>query len=288
MIALLQAEFPLLVMSLTLMFGLIIGSFLNVVIHRLPILLETDWKQQANAVLGLKLEDEPPPFNLIFPGSRCPACGHAIRAWQNIPLVSYLLLKGKCASCGTSISPRYPVIELTTGILTCIIVYQFGLTMTGLVCCLLTWALVTLSVIDYDHQLLPDNITLPFLWLGLIVNYFDLVTDFRGAFVGAIAGYLVLWTVYQLFKLATGKEGMGYGDFKLLAMLGAWMGWKALPLIIILSSFTGALVGGALILLGRDRAKAIPFGPWLAIAGWITLLWGEQITDAYLRFAALP
>lgn len=286
MIAVLQAEFPLLVMGLTLMFGLIIGSFLNVVIHRLPILLEADWKQQANEILGLKADADQPRFNLVFPKSRCPECGRDIKAWQNIPLLSYLLLKGKCANCGTAISFRYPVIELLTGVLTGVTVYQFGLTMTALACCLLTWALIALSAIDYDHQLLPDNITLPFLWLGLIVNYFGLVTNFRDAFIGAIAGYLALWTVYQVFKLATGKEGMGYGDFKLLGMLGAWMGWKALPLIIILSSFAGAVLGGLLILLGRDRAMAIPFGPYLAIAGWIALLWGEAITTAYLKFAA--
>ncbi|MEX2489418.1 MAG: A24 family peptidase [Pseudomonadales bacterium] len=287
MIALLQAEYPLLVMGLTLMFGLIIGSFLNVVIYRLPIRLEADWKQQASEVLGIEAEAPSPHFNLVFPGSHCPHCGSRIKAWQNIPVLSYLFLKGRCANCDKTISLRYPAIELLTGILTCITVYYFGLTATALACCVLTWALIALSMIDYDHQILPDDITLPFLWLGLIVNYFGLVTDFGSAFLGAIAGYLSLWVVYQAFKLATGKEGMGYGDFKLLAMLGAWTGWQTLPLLIILSSFTGAVLGGLLILLGRDRAHAIPFGPYLAIAGWITLLWGDEITASYLQFAAM-
>lgn len=286
-LALLQAEYPVVIMALTLMFGLIIGSFLNVVIFRVPVMLERDWKDQANELLGLKTEAPPrETFNLIFPNSRCPGCNHEIKPWENIPLLSYLYLRGKCAHCGMSISARYPAIELLTGILSCVVVFHFGLTWTALAACVLTWSLIALSMIDFDHQLLPDNITLPFLWLGLMVNYFSLLAEFRDAFIGAIAGYLILWTVYHAFRLITGKEGMGYGDFKLLAMLGAWMGWQTLPLIIILSSFTGAVLGGLLIAFGRDRANPVPFGPFLAIAGWITLLWGDEITSTWLRFAA--
>ncbi|MBD3648051.1 MAG: prepilin peptidase [Pseudomonadales bacterium] len=285
-LSLLQGEYPVVIIALTLMFGLIIGSFLNVVIFRLPVIIENDWKSQANELLGLKTTPPSETFNLIFPGSRCPGCNHKIKPWENIPVLSYLYLRGKCAECGMSISARYPAIELLTGLLTCVVVYHFGLTWAAVAACVLTWSLIPLAMIDYDHQLLPDGITLPLMWVGLLVNYFDVIVNFRDAFLGAIAGYLVLWIVFHVFRLVTGKEGMGYGDFKLLAMLGAWMGWQALPVIIILSSFTGALLGGLLIALGRDRANPIPFGPFLAIAGWITLLWGNEITSTWLRFAA--
>ena len=285
-LALLQAEFPALIFFVALMFGLIIGSSLNVVVYRIPIMLERDWKQQAHDILGRSAIADDRKFNLAFPDSHCPSCDHKIRVWENIPLLSYAYLRGKCSACGIHISARYPLVEFATGILTAVVILELGVTPLGLFACVLTWGLMALALIDYDTQLLPDDITLPLLWFGLAVNYFGVVTNLADAFVGACAGYLVFWTVFQLFKLITGKDGMGYGDFKLLSMLGAWMGWQALPLIIILSSFSGALIGGSLILMGRARDNPIPFGPYLAIAGWITLIWGEQITLAYLQFTA--
>lgn len=231
--------------------------------------------------------DSTEPYNLVFPNSQCTYCQHSIKPWENIPVLSYLFLGGKCASCKAGISLRYPVVEILSGVLTAIVIYNFGLTSTSLACCILTWSLVCLSLIDYDTQYLPDNITMPLLWLGLIVNAFDIVARFEYAFWGAIAGYLSLWSVNTLFKLVRGYDGMGYGDFKLLAVLGAWMGWQALPLIIIVSSLAGALVGGSLIAFGRDKSKPIPFGPYLAIAGWISLIWGAEITMFYLKFAAM-
>jgi len=290
-LALIEAEFPLLLLSISLIFGLLIGSFLNVVIHRIPIMLEREWNAQAKEILELEndteveddTEGKTEVYNLVFPNSHCPKCQHQIKPWENIPLVSYSILGGKCASCKTKISIRYPSIELLTGLLTAIIIMNFGPNLAGLMACVFTWALISLSLIDYDHKILPDDITLPLLWLGLICNYFELFTAFSNAFWGAIAGYLSLWTVYQVFKLVTGKEGMGFGDFKLLALLGAWMGWQMLPLIIILSSLTGAIIGGALIALGRDKTNPIPFGPFLALAGWIAFLWGQEITLSYLK-----
>jgi leader peptidase (prepilin peptidase)/N-methyltransferase len=285
-LTLLQSEYPVLIFLVALMFGLIIGSFLNVVVYRIPIMLDRDWKQQAHDILGSSTTTDNDKFNLAFPDSHCPACDHKILVWENIPLLSYAYLRGKCSACGIQISARYPLVEFATGLLTAFVILEFGVTTPGLLACVLTWGLIALALIDYDTQLLPDDITLPLLWLGLAVNYFGVWTSLADAFVGACAGYLVLWTVFQLFKLITGKDGMGYGDFKLLSMLGAWMGWQALPLIIILSSFSGALIGGTLILMGRARDNPIPFGPYLAIAGWVTLIWGEQITLAYLQFAA--
>ncbi len=287
-LALLEADFPLLVFSIGLIFGLLVGSFLNVVIHRVPIMLERDWNWQARQILEMDTEASDPPaaFNLITPNSHCPNCDRPIKPWENIPIFSYLFLGGKCAGCKTSISLRYPLIELLTGILTGLVVLKFGLNYTSLALCVFTWALVALAMIDYDTKLLPDDITLPLLWLGLIVNSFGLVIPFQEAFWGAVAGYLSLWIVYQLFRLVTGKEGMGFGDFKLLAALGAWMGWQMLPLIVILSSLAGAVLGGSLIAFGRDRSNPIPFGPYLAIAGWIALMWGDEITSTYLQFAA--
>ena len=282
---LLDAAFPLFSASVALVLGLLVGSFLNVVIFRLPVMLERDWQSQAKQILEIEAEAvEQETFNLVLPNSRCPSCNRPIRPWENIPVLSYLLLRGKCAGCKTPISIRYPLVEALTGILTAVIVIYFGLTPTAFALCLLSFGLIALALIDYDTKLLPDDITLPLLWLGLVVNYFELVTTFSSAFWGAVLGYLALWSVYQAFRLVTGKEGMGFGDFKLLALLGAWMGWEILPLIIILSSFTGAIIGGALIALGRDRTNPIPFGPYLAIAGWIALIWGEQITMAYLRY----
>jgi len=271
--------------------GLLVGSFLNVVILRVPQMLERQWRSHcAELQAGDNAEAEPEtePFNLITPPSHCPKCNHRIGALENIPILSYLMLKGKCRGCGTTISPRYPLIEATSAALSMAVAWHFGFTWEGGAALLLTWALIALSVIDFDHQLLPDNITLPFLWLGLSINLFGLFCDLQSAVIGALAGYLSLWSIYQLFKWITGKEGMGYGDFKLLAMLGAWLGWQYLLPIILLSSVVGAVTGLALIALrGRDKNIPIPFGPYLAVAGWIVLLWGEQITGAYLTWMGI-
>lgn len=283
---LLEAEYPLALLCIALIFGLLIGSFLNVVVHRLPIMMERDWQTQARDILDLPQPEKLQTYNLSVPRSRCPNCQHKITAWENIPVISYLFLKGKCSACHQSISARYPSVELMTAVMTAAVIYKFGPGLAGLTACLLTWALIALALIDFDTKFLPDSITLPFLWLGLIVNTVGLITLFPNAFWGAIAGYLSLWFIYQAFKLVTGKEGMGFGDFKLLALLGAWLGWQMLPLVIILSSLAGAIIGGTLIALGRDRANAIPFGPFLAIAGWLALMFGETITAQYLQFVA--
>lgn len=267
------------------LFGLTLGSFLNVLILRLPKIMEASWRAQCCELLEQNAPQQE-KLGLAFPASHCPVCKAPIKAWHNIPVISYLLLNGKCASCKTRISSRYPIIEIATAALSVTVVYLFGLTWTSAAVLVLTWALLTLTVIDFDTQLLPDCITLPLLWLGLIVNYFGLITDLPSALWGAIFGYLSLWSVFWVFKLLTGKEGMGYGDFKLLAALGAWMGWQMLPLIIILSSLVGAVIGIGLILIkGRDKNIPIPFGPYLAIAGWIALLWGDEITARYLQLA---
>ncbi|MCY1432552.1 Type 4 prepilin-like proteins leader peptide-processing enzyme [compost metagenome] len=266
--------------------GLCVGSFLNVVIHRLPRMMELDWQQQAREALSLPAAEARPVYNLVLPHSQCPHCGHEIRAWENIPVISYLALRGKCSSCKAPISVRYPLIELATALLSAFVAWHFGFTWQAGAMLLLTWGLLAMSMIDVDHQLLPDALVLPLLWLGLIVNYFGLFASLGDALWGAVFGYLSLWSVYWLFKLLTGKEGMGYGDFKLLAMLGAWGGWQVLPLTILLSSLVGAVLG--LILLRLRNAESgtpIPFGPYLAIAGWIALLWGDQITATYLQFA---
>ena len=271
-----------------LLLGLSVGSFLNVVIYRLPKMLETQWTHDCHEHLGQAVEEPAEPFNLNRPGSHCPACNHKIKPWENIPVLSWLLLKGQCSNCHTRISPRYPIIEAVTGLLSVTVAIHFGFTWAALGALLLTWALIALSMIDFDVQLLPDNITLPFLWLGLLFSLAGIFTDTGSAVIGAAAGYLTLWSVYQLFKRLTGKEGMGYGDFKLLAMLGAWLGWPYLPQIIILSALVGALVGISLILLrGRDRNIPIPFGPYLAAAGWISLMWGEEINRTYLQLSGL-
>lgn len=273
---------------LAVLIGLIVGSFLNVVIARLPVMMEREWRSQCAELLETSSpsSDETGDFNLVFPRSRCLACGHTITALENIPLISYLWLRGRCSACNSRISLRYPIVELLSGVLVLVAAWRFGVTVQAAGAMLLTWALVVLSAIDLDRRLLPDSITLPFLWLGLVFNLFGTYTNVQSSLVGAMAGYGILWLVYQLFRLATGKEGMGYGDFKLLAMLGAWLGWQALPAIILLSSLVGAGVGIALIVLrGHDRDVPIPFGPYIAAAGWITLLWGEQLTQMYLSVA---
>ena len=264
--------------------GLCVGSFLNVVIHRLPKMMEREWLGQCAELRGEPAPSNPEPLSLAKPRSRCPDCGHQITALENIPLLSYLLvLKGKCSGCGRRISPRYPIIEAVTGFLSAYVAWHFGPTAQAAGALLLLWALISLSAIDLDTQLLPDSITLPLLWLGLLFNLWSTFTDLPSAVIGAMAGYLALWTVFWLFKLSTGKEGMGYGDFKLLAALGAWLGWQMLPAIILLSSVVGAAVGITLIIATRHgRNVPIPFGPYLAAAGVIALFWGTQITNTYL------
>ncbi|MFI8482491.1 prepilin peptidase [Pseudomonas sp. NPDC078700] len=269
-----------------LVLGLLVGSFLNVLVYRLPIMMQRDWQVQAREALELPGDDDPQSFNLLFPNSACPSCKHEIRPWENIPVLSYLALRGKCSSCKTAISKRYPLVELACGALSFFIAWHFGFTVQAGLMLVLTWGLLAMSLIDADHQLLPDVLVLPLLWLGLIANHFGLFTSLDDAVWGAVAGYLSLWTVFWLFKLVTGKEGMGYGDFKLLAMLGAWGGWQVLPLTILLSSMVGAVLGVIMLRLrNAETSTPIPFGPYLAIAGWIALIWGDQITGTYLQFA---
>jgi leader peptidase (prepilin peptidase)/N-methyltransferase len=278
---------PSLFIITTTLFGLIVGSFLNVVIHRLPRMLESAWRQECEAFLEMvPSAREQPVFNLIVPRSRCPQCGHAIRVHENIPIISYLLLRGQCANCKAPISPRYPLIEALTALVSALVVWKLGPTWQAALALPLSWSLICLSAIDLDRQLLPDAITLPFLWLGLFLSLFNVFTDSTSSILGAIAGYLSLWLVYQTFRILTGKEGMGHGDFKLLGLFGAWLGWQMLPIIVLFSSLVGAVVGILMILLFRhDRTMPIPFGPYLATAGWIALLWGDEITGFYLRFA---
>ena len=279
--------FPLFYLFTIFILGLLIGSFLNVVILRLPIMMERDWKQQCCELLNIaedKENIETSTYGLITPRSHCPICNHQISAIENIPILSYLFLKGKCRECGNKISIRYPLIELVTGIASVTVAHHFGVTIHTVFALCLTWALIALSMIDFEHQLLPDDITLPFLWLGIFINLFGVFTTLESSVLGAILGYGSLWSVYILFKLVTGKEGMGYGDFKLLALLGAWFGWQVLPLIIILSSFVGAVIGITMILLkSHDKTIPIPFGPYLSIAGWISMLWGSYIMSIYLN-----
>lgn len=284
--------------------GLLVGSFLNVVIYRLPVMMEREWRQQCNELLqaeGIRATDTAPaddksdePFNLIYPRSRCSSCGAPVKAWQNIPVISWLILGGKCAACNSRISARYPIIELTTGLLSGLVVWQFGISPESLMALVFVWALIALTVIDIDHQILPDSITQPLLWLGIIVSVAKSADtalpypDLTASVIGAIAGYLSLWTVYWVFKLITGKEGMGYGDFKLLAALGAWLGWQMLPVVILLSALVGAVVGlGLIVFMGRDRQIPMPFGPYLAGAGLIALFRGNELIDAYLGYSGL-
>jgi len=281
----LAGNLPAFVLLATLL-GLLVGSFLNVVIYRLPVMMQRDWRKQAREILELPEEPVQGTFNLVLPNSCCPNCGHQIRPWENIPVLSYLFLRGKCAGCKAPISKRYPLVELACGLLSSYVAFHFGFGWQAAGMLLLTWGLLAMSMIDCDHQLLPDALVLPLLWLGLIGNQFGLFASLEDALWGAIAGYLSLWSVYWLFKLLTGKEGMGYGDFKLLAMLGAWGGWQVLPLTILLSSLVGAVLGVIMLRLrNQETSTPIPFGPYLAIAGWIALLWGDQITATYLQFA---
>ena len=264
--------------------GLCVGSFLNVVIHRLPKMLERGWRAQCAELSG-EPPPELPPYNLITPRSECPACGHRIAAFENVPVLSFLFLRGRCSACAAPISARYPFIELLTGALTIAAVLRFGVTPTAAAACLLIWPLIALTFIDFDTQLLPDTITLPLMWSGLLANVAGFVpgVSLRDAVVGAIAGYIALWTIYWLFKLVRGKEGMGYGDFKLLAALGAWLGWQMLPLIVLLSSFVGAIIGiGLVVFKGRDHQIPLAFGPYLAIAGVIALFFGRSLISLYL------
>jgi leader peptidase (prepilin peptidase)/N-methyltransferase len=298
---------PALLVGCAFLFSLLVGSFLNVVIHRLPIMIDRQWRSEAEKELARGNESQRPggatepaagsgqPYNLVVPRSACPACGAEIKAHQNIPVLSYLLLGGRCAICRARISPRYPVVELGTAVLSAAVVWRYGWEWQSLAALAFTWALVALTVIDLDHQVLPDVITLPLMWLGLILSLLwqpgpalSIPVDPWSSITGAAAGYLSLWLVYWTFKLITGKEGMGYGDFKLFAAFGAWMGWQMLPLVILLSAFTGAAVGITLVAVrGRDRNVPIPFGPYLAAAGWIALMWGPQIVGGYLHFAGL-
>ena len=266
--------------------GLVIGSFLNVVIHRLPIMMNRAWTNECREHLGEAIPEtgEQTHFNLLTPASRCPHCNHRISPLENIPVISYLLLKGRCTECGTAISPRYPLVELTTALMSIIAALHFGYSLQMLMALGFTWALVPLFLIDFDHQILPDSITLPLLWAGLFLSLFNVFIDAHSSIIGALAGYLSLWSIFHLFKLATGKEGMGYGDFKLLAAIGAWVGWQALPVVILFSSVVGASIGIMLILFkGRDHSQPMPFGPFLAAAGWMTLLWGNDIIQLYLQ-----
>ncbi len=269
--------------------GLVVGSFLNVVVHRLPVMMQREWREQCREFLpdGDSTAEPEERFDLATPGSRCPSCGNRIRALQNIPVLSYLLLRGRCASCGWRIPMRYPAVETLAGAMSLVVAWQFGVSVQTVAVLLFTWSLIALSFIDLDTQLLPDSITLPMLWAGLAFNLFAVMVPLWDAVVGAMCGYGILWTVYQAFRLLTGKEGMGFGDFKLLAMLGAWAGWQSLPLTILLSSVLGAIVGVSLMAFkGQNREVPIPFGPYLAVAGWISLIWGDRIMAWYLGTGA--
>lgn len=269
--------------------GLIIGSFLNVVIYRLPIMMQQEARLQCAELLNIPISKPKQVFNLIQPRSHCPHCSHQITILENIPVISFIWQRGQCTVCHQSISWRYPFIELLSASLAIFLAWQFGFTWQLLGALTLTWILLALSMIDFDHQLLPDSLTLPGLWLGLFANLFNLYTDIEASVIGAIAGYLFLWSIYWVFKLLTGKEGMGYGDFKLLALLGAWLGWQPLPSIILISSFLGALVGISLIIIRQhDKNVPIPFGPYLAFAGWIYLLWGEELIQTYFTWLTYP
>ncbi len=268
--------------------GLIVGSFLNVVIHRTPIVLMRHWRRDCQELAGQPPDTVGEKFNLVTPRSRCPHCNHAISALENIPILSFLWLRGKCSACRKPISRRYPFVELLSAALAAATSWHFGFGVTAFAAIALTWVLIALSFIDIDHQLLPDVMVLPFLWAGLLLNLFSVFTPLPNAVIGAVTGYLSLWLVFHLFKLITGKEGMGYGDFKLLALFGAWLGWQNLPLIILLSSLIGALIGiGLIVLRGRDRAQPLPFGPYLAAAGWVAMLWGDEIMRRYLQMTRI-
>ncbi len=275
---------PVAATAIALVVGLCVGSFLNVVIHRLPRMMERDWRAQCAEMRGEPPpKEDPPTYNLAVPRSACPDCGHRIGALENIPVASWFALRGRCAGCGKAISSRYPLVEVLGGLFAAVAIWHFGPTWKGLGACLLLWTLTALTFIDFDTQYLPDNLTLPLLWAGLVANLFGVFVPLADAVIGAVAGYLALWTVYWVFKLIRGKEGMGYGDFKLLAALGAWLGWQVLPLIVLLSSVVGAAIGIMLIVFkGRDHSVPLAFGPYLAIAGGIALFFGATLNSALL------
>ncbi|KFZ36186.1 methyltransferase [Shewanella mangrovi] len=295
----LMGQYPIVFIALAFVFAAVIGSFINVVIFRLPVMMKREWQQECNQFLEeyqpaayqalekqklLKpLDQFPERFNLVVPNSTCPKCKAAIKPWHNLPIVGWLLLGGKCAACKQPISVRYPIFEFLNGALVAILAWHFGPTIEFALAAVLSFALIAMTGIDLDEMLLPDQLTLPFLWLGIIANYFNTFTSLDNAIIGAIAGYLSLWSVFWLFKLLTGKEGMGYGDFKLMALFGAWLGWQMLPLIILLSSLVGAVIGISMIIFkGMGRNNPIPFGPYIALAGWIALVWGQDIVNWYL------
>jgi leader peptidase (prepilin peptidase) / N-methyltransferase len=293
----LLATSPALFVGTCMVLGFIVGSFLNVVIYRLPVMLERQWREQCAEAQEADAGATTVPavavrrFNLIVPRSACPACKAPIGALQNIPVLSYLVLKGRCANCGTAISARYPLVEALTGILSAVVAWKFGFGWAALAGLVLTWFLIALAFIDLDHQLLPDSLTLPLLWLGLCASLWlplsagaPVPVEVRSSLTGAVAGYVSLWSVYHLFRLLTGKEGMGYGDFKLFAALGAWLGWQMLLPIILLASAVGAVTGIAMLTIRKQhRSTPIAFGPFLAAAGWLMLLFGQQIVAGYLR-----
>ena len=292
----LMADSPLFFLSFVFIVSLMVGSFLNVVIYRLPVMMERSWKADFQAhfetdvsTLGSNTDStESTPFNLIKPDSTCPKCQHKIRAWENIPVLSWLLLRGKCSQCKNAISIRYPLIELGTALCSVWIAWHFGYSWSALAGVVMTWILVALIFIDIDTMLLPDQLTLPLLWMGLLFSIVNPAVSSADSIIGATVGYLSLWSVYWGFKLLTGKEGMGYGDFKLLAALGAWMGWQYLAIVVLMSSLVGAVIGiSVLSFQGKDKGQAIPFGPYLAIAGWLTLLYGDWISTKYWQWVGL-
>ena len=286
-------QVPALFYTAVVVFSLLVGSFLNVVIHRLPVMLKRSWKQDCLEFLSEKFPEAvnqqqakdkiDSPYNLVVPRSACPSCGHKITSLENIPIISYLFLRGRCRECGTPISFRYPLVEFLSAALVVSVAMKFGVSYQTLFAAILTWALLALTFIDIDTQYLPDQITLPFLWLGILINLDHTFTDLTSSVIGAVVGYMSLWTIYQVFKLVTKKEGMGFGDFKLLAVLGAWLGWQLLPAIILLSSVIGAIAGILMIVTKyTEKGKPIPFGPYLAGAGWVAMLWGHELNDLYL------
>lgn len=268
--------------------SLLVGSFLNVVIYRVPIMMKREWREECLEFLDMPAEEKPERFNLLLPSSRCPHCDTPIKSWQNIPIISYLFLKGRCANCKTAISARYPLVEFITAIASIIVAAQFGMSLQTVFALLFTWSMIAITMIDYDEKFIPDSITLPVLWVGLLINMHGLFVPLDEAIYGVVAGYLSLWSFTKLFYVVTGKQGMGHGDFKLFALFGAWMGWHVLPFIILASSLVGAVFGILLMATSNaNRNTAIPFGPYLAVAGWIALLFGQQIIDWYLRFSGL-
>jgi leader peptidase (prepilin peptidase)/N-methyltransferase len=290
----LMSDSPILFISTVLVVSLLVGSFLNVVIYRLPIMMEKEWQDECAQYLAnqsaqqISTVEDPAPFNLVKPDSTCPQCQHKIRAWENIPLLSWLWLKGQCSQCHNPISIRYPVVELLSGLLSSIVAWHFGFGLAACAAVLATWLLIAMAFIDLDKMLLPDQLTLSLLWIGLLVSVANPFVSSQDALIGAVAGYASLWTLYWAFKLLTGKEGMGYGDFKLLAAIGAWVGWQHLPVVVLLSSLVGAIVGLALLKIqGKDKSQPIPFGPFLAASGWLTLLYADAMISQYWRWLGI-